>query len=336
MIKTKSHTMFWIAGIVFAAMFSILPVNSAQAADKPVIFADLNWDSIQIHNRIAGFIIEHGYGTDVEYIPAGTAIAYEAIMRGDMDVDMESWTSNSQHLYDKGIKSGTLFDLGANFKDAREGLMVPTYMIKGDPKRGIKPMTPELKTVADLAKYPEFFKDPEDPSMGLIYSGVTGWTATQKTEQKLKNYGLDESFNMLAPGSDAALAGSMVSAYKRGKGWVGYYWGPTWVMGMIDMTFLEEAPYDPKVWNETRLCDYPNSDVNIIVGKSLMKRAPKIIEMFKNYETTMAMTNECLAYMKNEKANLEEVAEWFLKNNEDIWTKWVPADKAAKIKAALN
>ncbi|ACS78883.1 ABC transporter substrate-binding protein [Maridesulfovibrio salexigens] len=332
----KSHAMLWVAGFVFAAIISIMPVNSAQAADKPVIFADLNWDSIQIHNRIAGFIIEHGYGTEVEYIPAGTAIAYEAIMRDDMDVDMESWTSNSQHLYDKGIKAGTLFDLGPNFKDAREGLMVPTYMIKGDPKRGIKPMTPDLKTVADLAKYPEYFKDPEDPSMGLIYSGVTGWTATQKTEQKLKNYGLDDNFNFLAPGSDAALAGSMVSAYKRGKGWVGYYWGPTWVMGMIDMTFLEEAPYDPKVWNDTRLCLYPNSDVNIIVGKSLMERAPEIIEMFKKYETTMAMTNECLAYMKNENASLEEVAEWFLKTKEDVWTKWVSADRAAKIKAALN
>lgn len=333
---TKPRTMLWVAGIFFAAMLSILPVNSAQAADKPVIFADLNWDSVQIHNRIAGFIIEHGYGTEVEYTPAGTAIAYEAIMRGNMDVDMESWTTSSRELYDKGIKAGTLFDLGSNFKDARQGIMVPTYMIKGDPERGIKPMTPELKTVADLAKYPEYFKDPEDPSMGLIYSGVTGWTITEKTEDKLKNYGLDDSFNFLAPGSDAALAGSMVAAYKRGKGWVGYYWGPTWVMGMLDMTFLEEAPLDPKVWETTRLCEYPNSDVNIIVSKSLMERAPEIIEMFKKYETTMAMTNECLAHMKNEKASLEETAQWFLKNKEDVWTKWVPADKAAKIKAALN
>ncbi len=336
MTKFNSRTILWIAGLFMAAVISIMPINSAQASDKPVVFADLNWDSIQIHNRIAGFIIEHGYGMEVEYIPAGTAIAYEAIMRGDMDVDMESWTTNSQKLYDKGIKAGTLFDLGPNFNDAREGLIVPTYMIKGDPKRGIKPMTPELKTVADLAKYPEFFKDPEDPSMGIIYSGVTGWTATQKTEQKLKNYGLDENFNMLAPGSDAALAGSMMSAYKRGKGWIGYYWGPTWVMGMLDMTFLEEAPFDEKVWNDTRLCNYPSSIVNILVGKSLMERAPAVIEMLKKYETTMAQTNDCLAHMKNEKASLEETAEWFLKNNAELWTKWVPADKAAKIKAALN
>jgi len=332
----KPNILLWITCICFTAFLGLLPANTAQANDEPVIFADLGWDSIQVHNRIAGFIIEHGYDRDVEYVPGATAIGWQAVMRNDMDVIMESWTQSTQELYDKGIKNGTLIDLGPNFADGRHGIWVPTYMIKGDPERGIEPITPDLKTVTDLPKYWEVFKDPEDPSVGRIYSGVSGWTLTAYTEEKIKNYGLDEYYSMFAPGSDAALAGSMVAAYKRGKPWLGYYWGPTWVLGMLDMTYLEEVPYNEKVWETTRTCDYPAPDVNILVSRNLLKKAPEVVEFLKKYETTMDIANKFLFYMKDQKADLEEAAEWFLKNNEDVWTKWLPADKAAKVKAALN
>ncbi|NDV20805.1 ABC transporter substrate-binding protein [Pseudodesulfovibrio sp. JC047] len=313
-----------------------MPASTARADDDTVIFADLGWDSIQVHNRIAGFIIEHGYGKDVEYIPSATAIGFEAIMRGDMDINMESWTQSSQELYDKGIKNGTLIDLGPNYSDGRQGIMVPTYMIKGDSERGIKPITPNLKSVSDLAQYAKVFADPEDPSMGRIYTGVSGWTLTEKTEQKVLGYGLDEQYNMFAPGSDAALAGSMLAAYKRGKPWLGYYWGPTWILGSLDMTFLSESPYDAEIWKKTKTCAYPPTDVNILVSTVLPQKAPAVVEMLKKYTTTMDLTNQCLAYIKKEKADLEETAQWFLKNHEAVWTQWVPTDVATKVKAELK
>jgi len=34
-------------------------------------------------------------------------------------------------------------------------------------------------------------------------------------------------------------------------------------------------------------------------------------------------------------AALMEAAEWFLGEYEDVWTEWVPADVAAKVRAAL-
>jgi glycine betaine/proline transport system substrate-binding protein len=188
-----------------------------------------------------------------------------------------------------------------------------------------------------MAKYWELFKDPEDPSKGRFYNGIAGWSVTEKNSIRLKAYGLDEYYNDFIPGSDAALSGSMVAAYQKGKPWFGYYWGPTWILGKLDMTPLEEPPYDPEVWNENYACTFPPVDVNILVHKDLPETAPEVVELLKNYETTLAMNNKFLAFMKDFEGDdaQQAAAEWFLKNYEAVWTGWVPAEVAEKVKAAL-
>jgi glycine betaine/proline transport system substrate-binding protein len=225
-------------------------------AKKTIIFADLSWDSVQIHNRIVAFIIKHGMGYESDFVPGGTPILVQALMKGDIDVDMESWTQNNQELFDKGIKEGTIIDLGPNFPDSWQGWLVPTYVIKGDPTRGIQPMAPDLKSVFDLPKYWKLFKDPEDPKKGRFYNAIAGWGVTKVNETKFKAYGLDKTYNQFIPGSDAALSGSMVAAFERGKPWFGYYWGPTWVLGKLDMMPLEEPPYDANVWTANKACAF--------------------------------------------------------------------------------
>jgi len=61
---------------------------------------------------------------------------------------------------------------------------------------------------------------------------------------------LNENYELFGTGSQSSLAASMVAAYEKGKPWIGYYWEPTWVMGKLDMTLIEEAPYDEEVWGE--------------------------------------------------------------------------------------
>ena len=324
--------------IVFMAVFALLGAlaGPATAAKKAIRFADLSWDSAQVHNRIAGFIIKHGYGRDTEYIVGETALLMTGLMRGDIDVNMESWTENIQEVYDKATKSGKVIDLGPNYPDSWQGWLVPTFVIKGDAKRGIKPMAPGLKSVYDLPKYWKVFKDPETPTKGRFYNSIPGWLCTKINSKKLKAYGLDKYYTDFLPGSDAALAGSMVAAIKRGKPWVGYYWAPTWILGKLDMTPLEEPPFDKKVWDTTNACAFRSVQVNILVNTKFSKKYPKIVEMLKKYETTTALNNEFLAYMQETKCSTEDGAIWFLKNKEDVWTKWVPADVAGKVKKALR
>lgn len=326
---------FVVVFIAFLA-FSVVSVGQAVAAKEAIRFADLSWDSVQVHNRIAGFIIKHGYDYDVEYLPGETIPLVTGIQRGDLDVDMESWTENIQEIYDKGIKAGTMFDLGPNYPDSWQGWLVPTFVIKGDDKRGIKPMAPGLKSVFDLPKYWKVFQDPENPEKGRFFNSIPGWKVTEINSTKLKAYGLDKYYTDFIPGSDAALAGSMAAAVKRGKPWVGYYWAPTWILGKLDMTALEEPPYDEEIWNSTKKCAFKSVQVNILVNAKLPERAPEVIEFLKKYETTTALNNEFLAYMQDTKGSSEDGARWFLKNKQSLWTQWVPADVSEKVKKALK
>ena len=321
--------------VLSCVLVFLLPLNASAAKDT-IRFCDFSWDSAQVHNRIAGFIINHGMGYDVDYIPGDTIMLNTALMKGNVDVNMESWTENIQDLVDKMLKSGKVADLGSNFSDNWQGWLVPTYVIKGDAKRGIKPMAPDLKSVADLSKYWKLFKDPEDPGKGRFHNSLPGWGCTKVNSTKLKTYGLDKYYTDFITGSDAALSGSMAAAVKKGKTWVGYYWEPTWVLGKLDMTRLEEPAFDQKVWDKDKGCTYGAVKINILVNTKLFKSAPDVVEMLRKYETKTAMTNKILAYMRDTKGSTEDGAIWFLKNRADVWTKWVPADIAGKVKAALK
>ena len=137
----------------------------------------------------------------------------------------------------------SVVDFGANFPNSLQGWYVPTYMIEGDEERGIEPMAPDLKSVEDLPEYWELFKDPEDPNKGRFYNCIAGWVCQAVNESKFEFYGLGETYNLFQPGSGAALASSIVSAYETGDPWLGYYWEPTWVFAQVDLTMLEEPEW---------------------------------------------------------------------------------------------
>jgi glycine betaine/proline transport system substrate-binding protein len=260
------------------------------------------------------------------------------LKEGDIDVYMEIWTTNLGDTYYDPIKEGIIIETSINFNDNAQGLYVPTYMIKGDSKRGIKPMAPGLKTVKDLKDYWKIFKDEEDPSKGRIYGAPPGWKVDEILRIKLKTWGLDEYYNYFSPGSDSALSAAIVGAYEKGKPIVAYYWEPTWVMGMLDMTLLEDEPYSVEKWTEEKgyACEFKAQDIAITINKDLSKRAPEVVDFLSHYHTTSAMASTALSYMMKNECDTREAALWFLKTREDVWNKWVPEEIAEKVKEAIK
>jgi glycine betaine/proline transport system substrate-binding protein len=300
------------------------------------VFADAQWSSIEVHNWIARTILEQGYGYQTDVKTGSTASTFLAFRQGDIDVYMEIWPLNIEDIYNKALDAGEIKQVSVNFSDARQGIFVPTYMIKGDPKRGIKPTAPDLKSVKDLSKYWKLFKDPSDPSKGRIIGSPSGWEADKVLQQKVKAYGLDKTYNYFSPGSQTALFTSLKKAYEAGKPWVGYAWGPTWILGKYDMTLLKEPKYNEKVWKDSKACAWPQEDVGVAVNSDFAKKAPDAVKFLSNYHTSADLTNEALRYMQDNDAKPKEAARWWLKQHQDIWTKWVPDKVAKKVKKALK
>ncbi|TCO71339.1 ABC transporter substrate-binding protein [Marinisporobacter balticus] len=306
------------------------------ATSKPkLILGNAGWDSFTFHNEVAKFIIENGYGYNTEVTTGSTPITYTGLKNGDIDIYMETWGTNITG-YEEDLARGDVVKLSLNYGDNAQGLYVPTYVIKGDPKRGVEPMAPDLKTVKDLEKYWEIFKDEEDPSKGRIYGAIPGWEVDTILATKVKTYGLDKKFNYFSPGSDAALASSIAGAYEKGDPWLGYYWEPTWIIGQYDMTLLSDEPYNEELWNNGYACEFATVPVEVVVNKGMAEKAPDVVEFLKQYKTSSKLTSDALAYMQKNEVEPSEAAQWFLKSHQDLWTKWVEKDVAQKVKDALQ
>jgi len=325
-----------VLSLSFVLLLSACGGGASKDSIDVINFADAGWDSIRVHNSIAQFIVEEGYGYKTEETNGTSSATFQALEKGDVNVYMEVWTDNLKDIYEAALEKETILSLSTNFDDNSQGLYVPTYVIEGDKERGIEAVAPDLKTVEDLAKYPEIFQDPEDKSMGRIIGGPSSWIVSEHLETKVETYGLDESYNYLAPGSDSAIVASLVGAYTKGEPWVGYYWSPTWVTAKYDLTLLEDNPYDEAVWEENKGTEFAPSDVVIAVNKDLATQAEDVVEFLTNYRTSNELTENMLDYMEENEADATETAKWWMTENEDVWSTWVSDEVAEKVKTALK
>jgi glycine betaine/proline transport system substrate-binding protein len=309
--------------VVIAAGISV--AGGGQETDAVEVgFADASWDSVLVHNRIAAFILENGYGGyKADFIPGDTIPLFNGVVSGDIDVMMESWHSNYPEAYQAQMDAGTVVNVGKNLPDGPQGWWVPRYLTEGDADRGIEPAAPNLRSIEDLPEYAHLFPDPENPGKGRILVGPPGWSATEVSENLMEQYGLYDYYTAFLPGSGASLAASMKSAYERGEPWVGYYWEPTAIMYQLDMVRLEGT-------------EFPTADVDILMNPESYEEMPEVVEFLSNYSTSVEVNNEFLNVLSDQVDTAEEAAVWFLRNREDVWSSWVPGDVAERVRAALR
>lgn len=314
--------------------------------DRPIEFAEQAHDSFLVLNAIARFVAEEGYGYETNATHAETVALWQGLTTGDMDIAMEIWVDQMPN-WEQGLEDGLVHDLGVVIDESVQGFFVPTYVIEGDEERGIDPMAPDLRHVDDLPDYWEVFQDPEDSEKGRFYDCIAGWECEQVNRAKFEHYGLDEYYNRFLPGSGPALDTSLLTAYDRGAPWLGYYWGPSWVFGQLDITLLDEPEYTEECWDAVmeaadagevpdQACAYPSVPVHVAVHEDFPDLAPDFIDFLENIDFTMDQISEILLYMNENDIEAEEGAMWWMNEYEERWTDWVPEDVEEQVREALD
>ena len=306
--------------------------------DRAIVFAGLDWGSAQINNHIAGRILQDGFGCKFEDTPGSLDPAIQGLVLGEIDIIMEVWVNAAPDTYREAITTGDVADLGLNIIAQEYSFLVPRYVIEGDAARGIQPVAPDLRAVADLPRYSSVFQDSEQPGQGLYHNCIEGWLCEQINTDKLATYGLDSSFTNYRPETAPELITSLSRAYERGEPWLGYYWGPTWVLGSFDMVVITEPEYSEDCWVDgNRGCAYPTSPVHIAISKGFSELAAEpMLDFLTAYEMDQSLMSELMAYMRDENTNAADVAVHFFSNKPEVWTEWVTDEVADRIKAALN
>lgn len=317
-------------------LFTTCCTSLAQAQEdkNTIILSDAGWDSVKFHNAVAEYIGRTAFNLNFTTISGSTPIVQAALVRGDIDVNMETWTDNIPS-FEADMKTGRLINLGINFDDDKQGFYVPRYVIEGDKARGIAPLAPDLKTVRDLAKYPQLFRDDENKNKGRIYGAIPGWAIDEIMYKKYIAYGLNRDFVYFRSGSEAALFTAFMAAYTKGEPIVGYCYEPTWISGKLDMVLLEDAPYSPEAFN-AGLTEARGVPVCVVANVQLLEKSPEFAAFLKKYRTSSSLTAEALAYIADTKVDYPATAKWFLQNHPELLMKWLPADKADLVQKSLR
>ena len=325
------------------ATFGLLTlVPAVNAAQAPIHFADLNWESGSLITDVLRIIVEKGYGLPTDTLPGTTITLETALANNDIQVIGEEWAGRSP-VWVKAEAEGKVASLGDTVKGATEGWWVPEYVIKGDPAKGIKPLAPDLRSVTDLKKYKDVFKDPESPSKGRFLNSPIGWASEVVNKQKLTAYGLQDDFTNFRSGSGAALDAEISSSIRRGKPVLFYYWSPTPLLGKFKLVQLEEPPFDAEAWKTLTDADNPNpkptrslaSKLSIGVSAPFQKQYPQIAAFFAKVDFPIEDLNKALAEMSEKHTPPREAAQAFMKAHPDVWQAWLPKDVASKVQAGL-
>ncbi len=311
--------------LMIAVLMLLFMTVAACDQQEEIVFGQGDWDSNVFHDEVARYIIENGYDVPTRSVSADTAIMISTLKTGDIDVAMEIWSDNIP-TYSADLAAGEYIRLGVNFGDNAQGLYIPKYLTEE---------YPELQTVEDLKDFAHLFPHPEGGDKGIIYGGPQGWAATAFLEDKIEVYGLGDYYEFRSIDSNSILSATLADAYRDEQPWVGYNWEPTWIMGIYDMVLLEDTQYSESDFAEG-IGAFPSVSVDIVITNDFEARYPEITEFLRNYTSSSDLTSDALGYMVDNDATGRETAIWFLKNNEDIWSKWVSDEALTKILDALN
>ncbi|MBW9117254.1 ABC transporter substrate-binding protein [Rhizobium cauense] len=313
-------------------------VSTAHAAEcGSVTIAEMKWASAGIAANFDKLILEKGYGCSVKIVPGDTMPTFLSMNgKGEPDIASEFWINAVRTELDGAVKEGKLVQAAEILSDgAVEGWWIPKFIADANP---------HLRTVQDALKHPELFASID--GAGAVHNCPIGWGCQISTANLFRALGADkDGFQLVDAKSPQDLDNSIANAFQNKKGWLGYYWAPTAILGKYDMTRLSfGVGHDKAEWDKCtsvpgcarpQLNSYPVSRAYTIVTKAFADRAGPAMDYLKLRSWDNTTINEVLAWQdENQKSN-EEAAVYFLENYAELWTKWVPADVAQKVKSGL-
>ena len=329
---------------VSAISLSLMPALASADCGKARL-ADFDWNSANVHTGIVQFILEHGYGCEVETTRGSTTPIMAAHYDSQLDVVTELWYDNIVTQYDAVEASGVIRNIGINTPDSQQAF----YVDRNTAEKY------NIKSVLDMNN-PEIaalFTDPENPDMGRMVSCIGGWTCYTINHVKQRVYGLDKFYTNFDPGSSGALAAEIAGAFAKDRPIFTYYWAPTALMGKVDLVRLVEPPYDAACWGAmmdvvedikangkdvykpTCATEYKDMSLDKSVLTAWADTHPEETAFLEAYSIPTATVNKLLAFYEGEAdGDMELLAMEYLQNNSE-WKSWVSAEVAAKVSGAL-
>ncbi len=315
------------AGAVATSM--TLMGGAAYADCGEVTITEMDWASSAVVTYVSAFLMEQGYGCDVQLVPSSTTPAVTSLAEtGQPDIVTELWAAYTPAYFELR-DNGTVVELADVLTDGGiEGWWIPQYLADAHP---------ELTTIEGIMANPELVG-------GRFHDCPNGWGCDLTNMNNLVASGLiDHGIERFQHGSGETLATSIAAAYQDQEPWFGYYWSPTSVLGrypmvQVDMGEFNEEAHACNVAGDCAnpvLSPWPTATVLTVATTTFVEREPEVAELMSNVQFTNTQMNEVLAWQETNSASYEEAAVYFLTTYTDVWREWINEEAAARLAALL-
>ena len=313
-------------------------VTVGVAKADEIKIAELNWQSGSIVANIDAYILEHGYGHDIEIVPGGIDATIQSMMAtGSPNIFGEAWTSllgDSAHEY---INNGSLIQVRDEVViGAGEGWFIPSYMLIYN-----------LNTIEDVLARPDLFPHPEDSSKGGIVICPEGWSCKKHNENLFKAFDMEaKGWKIIDPGSGTGLNAYWEGQVVKQAGVFGYYWNPTVLVGRLGLIALgSSSPYagddnwENCIAKPVDECDnpqassWPESKTGTIVTPGLDQA---VVDYLTARGFNGLVITELLVWSDDSQATAEDAAIHFITMYPELWKTWVTPEAATRINASLD
>jgi len=306
---------------------------------KVIRIADMGWQSNVPVVNIMKIMLEDELGYEVEFVPTlwgPDTFAALAKEPPDVDIYAEVWLPNGQDMIDEYVIDKRQVEVVATSYIGRQGFVVPTYVIEGDPKRGIEPMAPDLYSVTQLNDYINLF-DRNHDGKGELVGGPEGWVCTSINEWQLESWELN--YDQII--QDEWISWSLLtSAYHEGEPILCYCYEPTWPTLLFGLTWLEAPAYtynswgDYQFWNDWKAgkavtwkpgsaCGYPPSEVLVVVTDEFSQDYPDAYRFLQNWNIPVEDVTYLSVQIELHNLPAAYVASKYIKEHPELIRQWL-------------
>lgn len=306
-----------LLAICASATFAAPALAQVPETRKPIKFATGDWTGSYITAGIMRGILEDmGYRT--EEVVADQFAWYPAMANRDIDVAMEAWTTTQGQVLAASVEDGSVVELGESGLQAVETWWYPSY-VKDD-----CPGLPDYKALNDCV---ELFKTAETGDKGRYLSGPVTWGGFD--EERVEALGLN--YQVVYPGTDAAMFAELESAYTREAPILMWIYSPHWAPSKYDGEFIQfptytDACYEDPAWGSNPDlaydCAKPRGPIMKVAATGAQDDWPCAIQTIQNANFTNQEYGDLWGEVDLAGKTVDDVVAGWLAANEDRWKSW--------------
>ena len=288
--------------------------------------AEQDWQGQVVTTAVAQILLEQqmGHAVATRFAPSDSEELFIALESGDIHFACCNWPSYSAPYIDEylGGEKPRVQRMGPSGIIGRTGWYVPSYVVRGDPQRGIAAAAPDLRAVADLNRRQSLFAAAETGGRGRLIDITPDWNT--RSQERLQALGID--FQTVFAGSESAALAQLDAAYRRGEPFLTFLWEPHWAHAKYDLVRLEMPPWTPECYpaGPRYDCGYPTDVVAKLAWPGLKRRFPEAYEFLSRFQMTNEQQNEIVLNVTQNGLSARQAAQRWVDDNEPVWRAWIP------------